>query len=110
MAAKVIWQPQANKQLEDALDQCEALFGKKVTHTFYQQIKHHDELLSNQPHLGHYEPLLNNRSEGFRSIVAHKHYKLVYHIIHNGDEESIISIIDMWDTRCNPQSLIERIR
>lgn len=110
MAAKVIWQPQASEQLEEALDQCESLFGRDVTHSFYQQIKHHDELLSNQPHLGSFEPLLNNRSEGFRSIIAHKHYKLVYHILNDGDKESTISIVDMWDTRRNPQSLTLRIR
>ena len=110
MAAKVIWQPQASQQLEEALDQCEALFGREVTSNFYQLIRHHDELLSNQPHLGSYELLLSHRPEGFRSIVAHKHYKLVYHLINDCNGESTISIVDMWDTRRNPQSLVQQIR
>lgn len=41
----------------------------------------------------------------YRSLVVHKHYKLVYHI-----EADIIYIAALFDTRRNPASLTDHIK
>lgn len=60
MASEVIWQPQAMSQLEEALDECEAMFGQQVIIDFYDRVRHYDVLLASNPHLGPYEPLLES--------------------------------------------------
>ena len=44
--------------------------------------------------MGKKEPLLEKELEGYRSIVVHQNYKLVYYV-----ESDIIYIVDLWDTR-----------
>lgn len=54
--------------------------------------------------MGKIEPLLAGRPQNFRSLVIHKHYKLIYYI-----DEDTIYIAALIDTRADPDSLAEKL-
>ena len=59
--------------------------------------------LKNDPFIGQVEPLLNERVETYRYLVF-KNYKIIYSVDEN---KSLIKIADVFDTRQNPDKLIE---
>ena len=66
---------------------------------FYARILDYEKLLQSNPGMGKKEPLLEKEPEGYRSIVVHQNYKLVYYV-----ESDIIYIVDLWDTRREPDA------
>ena len=104
---QVIWSPDAEKELDHIVESCLITFGKRTATKVYQQIKHYDELLAQNPLMGKHETLLEKYPQGFRSFVEHNHYKLIYYI---DKQKNIIRIVDIWDTRRNPESLVERLK
>ncbi|WP_293715333.1 type II toxin-antitoxin system RelE/ParE family toxin [uncultured Parabacteroides sp.] len=104
---QVIWSPDAEKELDDLVEYCLITFGKRTASNVYRQIKHYDTLLTQNPLMGKHEILLEKYPQGFRSIVEHSHYKLIYFI---DKQNNIINIVDIWDTRRAPESLVERLK
>lgn len=49
--------------------------------------------------------LLERYPQSFRSIVVHEHYKLVYYIDKN---EDTVYVVDIWNTRRDPASQVEK--
>lgn len=81
------------------------IFGVKIAQRLNDRIEDDVSRLAINPLMGAIEPLLNNRRLEYRSLVVHEHYKLVYRI-----EEPHIYIVDLWDTRREPDKLSRRIR
>ena len=52
------------------------------------------------PLAGKEEDVLKENPKNYRSLVACKHYKLIYRI-----EKNIIKIVAVWDCRQNPKKL-----
>lgn len=104
---QVKWSKKASKAFDDALAQGMILFGARVSEMFYSKVKSHDALLATHPHLGRVEPLLaHKKRHEYRSLVVHKHFKLIYYI------ESVcdtLYIVDLWDTRREPLALTSRL-
>lgn len=107
MQVSVIWKKRAERQLEIATTQGYKLFGERIAGNFYWQIKRQSFLLASHPHLGAIEPLLKDRQRSYRSLVVHKHFKLVYYI---DEKKETLYIIALWDTRREPATLIRNIR
>lgn len=57
---QVIWSPDAEKELDHIVEYCLITFGKRTATKVYQQIKHYDELLAQNPLMGKHETLLEN--------------------------------------------------
>lgn len=104
---QVIIRATAQRQLDKAIEQGEQMFGVAVATKFYNRFMEFVKLLSDNSELGFPEPLLAGRQRKYRSIMINEHFKLVYYCDKNKD---IIYIIDLWDTRREPQSLSKRIR
>lgn len=104
---QVIIRATAQRQLNKAIEQGEQMFGVAVATKFYNRFMEFAKRLSNNSELGFPEPLLAKRQRKYRSIMINEHFKLVYYCDKNKD---IIYIIDLWDTRREPQSLSRRIR
>ena len=51
---------------------------------------------------GAIEPLLIGREEEYRHIVVKPYFKIIYRV-----EGDTIYMIDIWDTRRNPEKLID---
>ena len=60
----------------------------------YNNILDSAEPLRTFPNAGPVEPLLEEYKDGFRSIVAEKHYKLIYTV-----KEELVEIHAVWDCR-----------
>lgn len=104
---QVIIRKQAQRQLEIAIEQGEQLFGTITATKFYNRFMEYAKRLFTNSKLGFPEPILTGRSRSYRSLMINEHFKLVYYY---DEPKDIIYIIDLWDTRREPQSLSKRIR
>lgn len=104
---QVIIRATAQRQLDKAIEQGEQMFGVAVATKFYNRFMEFVKRLSDNSELGFPEPLLAGRQRKYRSIMINEHFKLVYYCDKNKDT---VYIIDLWDTRREPQSLSKRIR
>lgn len=101
----VRWTVLAQKEMWEKLSYCEMTFGISISNRFAKEIIKTNQRLTFNPRLGKVEPLLKHLVPmEFRSLVIHPHYKLIYYI----DNDEII-VVDLWDTRRNPQTLVNRI-
>ena len=94
---RVIWDDDASEKLVNALEYGRNTFGERVMKKFYARILEYEKLLQSNPGMGKKETLLEKEPEGYRSLVVHPNYKLVYYV--DGDT---IYIVDLWDTRREP--------
>ena len=104
---QIKWSKKAGKALDEAVAQGTILFGTRTAEMFYNKIKSHETLLVTHPHLGKVEPLLaHKKRHEYRSLVVHKHFKLIYYIESVND---ILYIVDLWDTRRELSVLADRL-
>ena len=103
--AEVIWADNATGWRIDALAYSSSTFGQKSAEKLDNIFKTYSRLLSAHPLLGHREPLLEHIS-----ILVHRNYKLIYRVEPEDRETADrVLIIDVWDTRMNPDFLAARI-
>jgi len=91
----------AAKRIARYLD---ANFGMASVRKFNSLIKEYEIVLLQNPLIGLVEPLLQDRSVVYHSIVINRYNKLIYYV-----DSDFIYIVDIWDTRRNPDSLSDRI-
>ena len=101
------WKKKAETELEKISMYCAEQFGKRTADKFIDTIDLQIKRLTKNPELGFPEPLLAERHRKYRSLMVNDHFKLVYYY---DEAKNIIYIIDLWDTRREPQSLSKRIR
>lgn len=99
---KYQWRRKAEKQVETAIRYCGKEFGKSCAEKFLKNLDHQVDLLAANPQIGPIEPLLENRRRVYRSLLIHKHYKLLYYI---ADAADTLYITALWDTRREPGKL-----
>lgn len=104
---KYEWEKRAKAELTKATKYCLEQFGKQIAYKFIDAIDQHVKRLVQNPESGFPEPLLSDRHKEYRSVMVYSHIKMIYHYDKTKD---IIFIIDLWDTRREPQSLSRRIR
>lgn len=104
MAMQVIWQKDAQRELQKVLRYGKENFGIRVMERFYEQIGRYEVLLAANPYMGPLEPLLAERRTSYRSFVVHEHYKLIYWV---DEEKEILYVSDLWDTRREPEGLVK---
>ena len=100
---KIKWSKQAKIVLDEVIQYGELTFGTKATTKLILRIEQCCSLLAIYPRMGNIEPLLCDLDKEYRSWVVHKHYKIIYVIYEAQDE---IYIVDLWDTRQEPDKLI----
>ncbi|MDH6306313.1 toxin ParE1/3/4 [Parabacteroides sp. PF5-5] len=74
--------------------------GLKAADSFMRGIAENVERISRQSAIGKREPLLVGHPEDFRSLVVHRHTKIIYYC----DTQNVY-IVDLWDCRQNPAKL-----
>ncbi len=95
----------AEWQITDTAEYIEQAFGIASKCEFRQCIRRTVRLLRKNPHLGPVEPLLADLPSGYRSIVVTPLNKMIYAI-----QDDSIEIVDLWDTRREPSSLVSEVR
>lgn len=101
------WKKKAEAELTKTSIYCLEQFGKRTAEKFIDAIDKHVKQLVQFPERGFPEPLLADRRKKYRSVLVYEHFKLVYYY---DERKDIIYIVDLWDTRREPQSLTRRIR
>ena len=101
---KIIWAEEAFQVWQDTIDYIVKEFGVRAAEKFYEKTEEWQDVLSSSPKAGKIEPLLNNRSRSYRSIVITKQTKLIYYI-----EDETVFIVDFWDTRREPQQQADKL-
>lgn len=81
MAMRIEWTPRANLHLNLLVAEGREFFGERVTNKFVRHLYKEVLLLEMFPYMGKVEPYLSHLSEVYRSLVVHRHYKLVYRYI-----------------------------
>ena len=87
------WLPQAMGLLDNIYDYYSEK-SQTAAIRLYNNILDSAEPLRTFPNAGPVEPLLEEYKDGFRSIVAEKHYKLIYTV-----KEELVEIHAVWDCR-----------
>ena len=77
-------------------------FGLNTVRKMDERLMSYLSSLAQNPKLGPIEPLLENETLPYRSLVVHKLIKLIYRI---DESASFIYIVDFWDTRREPSRL-----
>ena len=87
------WLPQAMALLDNIYNY---YYKKSPTAAIrlYNNILDSAEPLRTFPNAGPFEPLLEEYEDGFRSIVAEKHYKLIYTV-----KDELVEIHAVWACR-----------
>ena len=109
--AEVIWSDNATRLRISTLEYGADTFGQKSAEKLDITFKTYSGLLASHPLLGRREPLLRHRTDYiFRSILVHRNYKLIY-VLEPEDIETAerVLIIDIWDTRMDPDFLAARM-
>lgn len=104
MIEQIVWSRRAEKAYSKIIDYVLSDFGvrraKKHANDVYKEV---GKLKSNQE-LGQIEPWLVGSNYEFRHLVIGKLTKVIYRITVDR-----IEIVDVWDTRQNPEELAARI-
>lgn len=101
---QIVWDKQAKGAWLEMADYCRT-FGLTSVEKFAKNIQSWVITIAQSPDIGMKEPLLKDYTEEFRSVVVHKHCKLIYYI-----QGEILHIADLWDTRREPRSLTDSLQ
>ena len=101
---RIIWTDSAQQSQDAAADYIFDEFGAMPLLDYYNNLDEIEANLMAFPEMGKVEPLLQNRSKLYRSIVASNYNKIIYYI-----DEDIIYIVDFWDTRREPKAQANKI-
>ncbi len=100
---RVIWLPQAKRQLRLIAGYILREFGQKARNEFIQEVHRANNLLADNPNMGAVETLLADRTIEYRSYVVNHLNKIIYFI-----KDDHIEVADFWDVRREPKKLQEQ--
>ena len=101
----VIWHPEATLSAAQTAEYIRLRDGENACEDFIRAIDETVETLKTFPKRGAEEQLFRKNPLHFRSITIQKLNKIIYRI----DEDGIVYIVDFWDTRMKPWTLINRV-
>lgn len=106
--AKIIWHRQALKELDSHLEYATIEFGKKTVLRWKQEIADFEESVSKYPNSYTPERLLLGKPVLYRRRhLMRQRFKLIYYY---AESEDTVHVVDIWDTRMNPKTLVLRIK
>ena len=105
--AQIIWTEEADALFNQFVMNAFVEYGRKTSQRWMNERIKMTDRLENHPTSYPPEELLSKRSICFRSHQILGRFK----IVHYYDEASdTVFIVDIWDTRMNPKTLIKRIK
>ncbi len=102
---KLKWDDMAKAAVLETARSIQRHFGARSCKELLGEIRRTERLLRQNPNLGPKEPLLEDATVEYRSIVVNRLNKLVYWI--NGD---VIEVVDFWELRRNPEALAAQVK
>ena len=95
----------AEMAMLNVADYIHSQFGFKRKKAFMQEVRQMTQLLKRSPYIGQIDPLFNDRTKTYRSVVVNGLNKLVYYI-----EDETIYIAAFWDTRTEPKEQASKVK
>ena len=106
--AKIEWEDQAKFQFRHYVKNARLEFGEKTAKRWLEEIIAKEWRLERYPESYPPEELLSGRKNFYRMChLINRRFKLIYYYDKYTDT---IFIVNIWDTKCNPQNLIRRIK
>ena len=102
---KVIWQTNADRQRDRIAEYIRDEFGSKRRRQFLQEVQQMTQQLKRSPYIGQIDPLFEDRSATYRSVIINGLNKIVYRI-----EDDTIHIVAFWDTRMEPEEQAAKVK
>lgn len=96
----IIWMPEALEVLENIRKYLHENDAPRAAAKLIGQLRKYAGNLADNPNLGIIEPLLAEDSNGYRSLIVRKRYKLIYYV-----EGETIYIDTIYDCRQQPSRL-----
>ncbi|OEK09037.1 plasmid stabilization protein [Flavivirga aquatica] len=101
MKYQIIWSDFSDQQLNEIFDYYSKKVNKRTATKIIQKILSEVIILEKTPFAGQIENTLTDRKISYRYLVCNS-YKIIYSIIEN---EQLIRIADIFDTRQNPTKI-----
>lgn len=106
--AKVDWTEGFQRQLDSYIGNASIEFGMSTALRWAKEIASFEHRASLFPTSYTPEDLLRGKGHLYRSCqVMSRRFKLIFYY---EEAEDTIYLVDIWDTRMNPQALIKRIK
>ena len=106
--AKIIWQKRASRVLDVRLSYASAEFGKSTAKRWIEEIAYAEERIASMPTSYTPEPLLAGKKHIYRYChLMNRRFKLIYCYYPSSNTSRVV---DIWDTRLNPETLKRRIK
>ena len=100
------WTNTAQRQWIEQLEYCAKTFGETITSEFIKKTEEKIDRICKFPTSGTFEPLLKDKEQVFRYVHIQKRIKLIYRY---DVEQQTIYIEDVWNTKMDPERLLERM-
>lgn len=101
------WTNTAQRHWIEQLEYCAKTFGETTASEFIKKTDEKIDRICKFPESGMREPLLKEKDSAFRYVYIQKRIKLIYRY----DEElQIVYIEDVWNTKMDPEHLLDRMK
>jgi plasmid stabilization system protein ParE len=105
--AKIIWSEEAIRVYLEHVEYARMEFGRSTAKRWQTERKQIEWRLELYPTSYPPEPLLRNMAKIYRSChIMRKRFKIIYSYDEVND---MVHVLDIWDTRMNPETLTSRI-
>lgn len=106
--ATIIWHNTAKQQLIDNITYAMVEFGATTANRWETDVQAVEKRLEHYPISYPPESLLSSSVKLYRYChIMHRRFKIIYYY---DETKDVVTIMDIWDTRMNPQTLIRRIK
>lgn len=106
--ATIIWEDTAKLQLAENIMYAMMEFGESTAKRWEVDVRAVEWRLERFPSSYPPEPFLHERQKLYRQChVMHKRFKIIYHY---DEANNVVRVMDIWDTRMSPETLIDRIK
>ena len=107
--AEVIWKEDVFALRKYVLFYGSLKFGESSANKLNGKFKEYSRLLESNPRLGKRIEVEGLEQHEIRSVLVHECYRF-YYIIESNSESEVVRVIDLVDTRSNPETLPGRLK
>lgn len=107
--AEVIWKEDVFALRKYVLFYGSLKFSEFSANKLNGKFKEYSRLLESNPRFGKRIEVEGLEQHEIRSVLVHECYRL-YYVIESNAESEVVRIIDLVDTRSNPETLPERLK
>jgi len=106
--AKVNWSPRFLQLLNDYIDNASIEYGRSTAVKWAEEIAIIEDRVKLYPTSYTPESLLAGKDVVYRRChIMNRRFKIIYYY---DEMEDVVHLVDIWDTKMNPKSLIRRIK